>query len=191
MGRDKDARAPRIPHPDESVDYDVGRSYFQQIAKTVIRHPTNKSDGNRLVYGLSKMIDVVWALLDGLIKLERPIETKAHPPTLDTTLYLNSEIGVLSIILAVPVWSEELIKGCQADRPFCAGCVLESGPPASFDGLFFQHDRRSRPRILLLTLPMIMGESRETDFHPRMKLLYTTGITFWCMASFWNLEIPF
>jgi hypothetical protein len=32
-----------------------------------------------------------------------------------------------------------------------------------------------------------MGESREKDFHPRMKLLYTTGITFWWMASFWNL----
>jgi hypothetical protein len=58
MGRDKDARAPRISHPDESVEHDVGRSYSQQIAKTVLRHPTNKSDGNRLVYGLSKMIDV-------------------------------------------------------------------------------------------------------------------------------------
>ena len=55
-----------------------------------------------------------------------------------------------------------MIKGCQADRPFCVGCVLGSGPHASFDDLFLQHDRRSRPRILLLTLPMIMGESRDS-----------------------------
>jgi hypothetical protein len=70
--------------------------------------------------------------LDGLVQHERPTETEAHPPTL-----VNSEIGVFSITSGVPVRFEELIKGCQADRPFCAGCVLESGPPASFDDLFF------------------------------------------------------
>jgi hypothetical protein len=140
--------------------------------KTVMCQDCNQTpDGNRLVYGLSEMIDVGF-FLDGLVQHERPTETEAHPPTL-----VNSEIGVFSIISGVPVWFEELIKGCQADRPFCAGCVLESGPPASFDDLIFQHDRcRLRPRILLLTLRMIMGESRETDFHPRMKLFYTTRI---------------
>ena len=52
-------RHPAYLRSDEPIEYaDVGRSYFLQVAKTLIRHPRHKSDGNRLVYGLSEMIDV-------------------------------------------------------------------------------------------------------------------------------------
>ncbi|KAF8855326.1 hypothetical protein BDZ45DRAFT_805077 [Acephala macrosclerotiorum] len=106
-------------HPDEPVEYaDIGRSCFLPVAKTVIRRPGHEFDGHRLVHGLCLLPaenqgeyqrigimefgnDRCGLFLDGLKAQkseERPTEIKAHPLTLDGSLYLNSEIGVFSIV---------------------------------------------------------------------------------------------
>jgi hypothetical protein len=107
-------------HPDEPVDYfDVGRSCFLPVAKNIYRNPGDEIDGAHLVYGLCLLptgkkkgeyqrigrMDFVnedCALFEDGLEVQRlggdASGLRAHPPSLDSSLYEDGMVGVFSII---------------------------------------------------------------------------------------------